>query len=93
MHAADSRMRGCDFLQGESVHGSCVHGGVAVAHGEILPKFEVGLDEVAFLAGAMDAEDAGGGSRGKEREEVVDETHTDVVPEGDGCLQGPFRFL
>jgi len=36
-----------------------VHSGVG--HREVVPELEVGFDEAAFLAGAVNAHNAGGG--------------------------------
>ena len=57
MESADGLVRRCDFCQGESVHGTGVFCGVG--HREIVLELEVGFDEVAFLACAVNAHNAG----------------------------------
>lgn len=61
-----------------------MHGGAL--HGEGAGKLEVVFVHLAFFAGAMNADDAGGLRRGEEGEEVGDEAGADVVAEGDGVF-------
>ena len=54
--AADTRVPGGDFGQCQSVHGGGMGGGVE--EGEVPAELEVVFDQVAFSAGAVDADDA-----------------------------------
>lgn len=57
------------------------------AEGEGVLELEVGFVQAAFLAGAVDAYDSGGGRGREQRKEVVDEAHANIVAERDGILQ------
>ncbi len=90
MHAADGRVCGRKFLQSERIHGARMHS--SIPHGEVPAELEIVLDEAAFLARTVNADDAGSRGGEKERGQVMDEAHADVVAKGDGVFETIFVF-